>query len=82
MEKKSTNSVGDFGVETTKFDSNDKESEDFRKLFSMEETKIPVEVAPEQKVVEKIEKVADIPVIGILEAPIEIPVESPVKSRE
>lgn len=82
MEKKSTNSVGDFGVETTKFDSNDKESEDFRKLFSMEETKKPVEVVPEQKVVEKIEKVADIPVIGILEAPIEIPVESPVKSRD
>lgn len=81
MEKKSTNSVGDFGVETTKFDSNDKESEDFRKLFSMEETKKPVEVAPEQKVVEKVEKVSDIPVIGILEAPIEIPIESPVKSR-
>jgi len=81
LEKKSTNSVGDFGVETTKFDSNDKESEDFRKLFSMEETKKPVEVAPEQKVVEKVEKVSDIPVIGILEAPIEIPIESPVKSR-
>lgn len=81
MDKKSTNSVGNFGVETTKFDSNDKESEDFRKLFSMEETKKPVEVAPEQKVVEKVEKVSDIPVIGILEAPIEIPIESPVKSR-
>jgi len=43
--------------------------------------KKPVEVAPEQKVVEKVEKVSDIPVIGILEAPIEIPIESPVKSR-
>jgi len=43
QQEKQNNSVGEFNVETTKFDSNDKDSEDFRKFASMpfEKTSAP-----------------------------------------
>lgn len=54
--KKPNNSVGEFNVETTKFDSSDKDSEDFRKFAQMPVEKTPEAAAP------KVETLAEAPV--------------------